>query len=538
MTNKQTMNRKKNLVFRCVAAVVIISLGLCLPATADDRSNQSPGIKAGSPALPAAQRFGSPAAVQGTVAESTPESRVIGELKARKERLLRDNAPTIRTLRDGTRIQRVPADPDAYNTYYLDAENRGCRSCHDDLRETLKTTPSVHLELGPMFGIDLTVGHCLGCHTYSPGHLKEPYAFGRLMHGLHRKSKGFQGDCASCHESTAKDGKFALWDDVKYAAYRGIVDVPNVKGDFSFSQDVITTDAELYSLNWLYDEMDYVRYASVNGGEELPEATFNDWTLSISGDVEKPYRIRLLDLLAEGASVTTIMKMHCTMNPPGGGLIENAVIRGIPLSYVLNKAGGVAPGATALFPSDSGGYSYPTTIEYLSGHAAYLVYEINGHRLSTVHGYPLQLWVDGMGAQAFVKQLSEIRVSSEPVERMQLYRGWKKENGEWFNKPNLAIFRTKDGQLVPAGKPFRFEGYADGFDQAISAIEVSMDRGKTWSRLDTPDTKTDKWLYWYFTFVPPRPDAYVISLRAITEKGLVSDRPFTLLVNAVSAASE
>jgi DMSO/TMAO reductase YedYZ molybdopterin-dependent catalytic subunit len=220
------------------------------------------------------------------------------------------------------------------------------------------------------------------------------------------------------------------------------------------------------------------------------------------------------------------------MNPPGAGLIENVKITGIPLEYVLEKAGGVKPGATAVFPTDSGGYTYPITLEHLKKHQAYLVYEINGRRLSTVHGYPVQLWVDGMGAQTFVKQLSEIRVSSEPVEGMHLYRGWTREQGGYFNKPNLAIFKLKDGQIVQAGIPFTFEGYADAFDESIAGIEISMDRCKTWTRYETTGAATDRWVYWYYTFTPTEPGAYIICVRAVTEKGLASDKPVMLLVNA------
>jgi len=464
--------------------------------------------------------------------EPFPETSVIAELKARQEKAHKDNPPMVIRLPGGTQVQPTPDDPIAYNTYFLDADNRGCRSCHPDLRKLLGAMPYVHIDTGPMFGIDLSVNHCVGCHTYSPNLIKEQNGFGRLIHSIHRKNKGFSGDCASCHDFAGKDGKFRLWEQVKYELLRGIIDLPKAGGEFSFDQKIVTKDEDLFSLFWLYDKNDYLRYASRITGKELSGDTFDNWIISVTGEVKNPYRISLPGLIAAAPVENVVMKMHCTMNPPGAGLIENVKITGIPLDFVLAKAGGVKPGATAVFPADSGGYSYPAALDHLKNHKAYLAYEFNGKRLSTVHGYPVQIWIEGMGAQAFVKQLSEIRVSKEPIEGMHLYRGWEKENGGFFNKPNMAIFYTKAGQVIPAGKPFTFEGYADAFDEAITSIEISMDRCKTWTKHATPGATPDRWLYWYYTFTPPERGAYVICMRAITEKGLVSDMPVMLMVNA------
>ncbi len=461
-----------------------------------------------------------------------PGYEIVEEMFANQEKMRQQNAPRVLTLADGTRIQHTPADPIAYNTYFLNADNRGCKSCHADLGQLLRDMPYVHLDLGSMYGIDLNINHCMGCHTYSPGYVTESYGFGRLIHSLHSSTRGFPGDCASCHDVSEVDGKFHLWDLTKYFNMRGITDVPNVQGEFRVDQNVITKNDDLFSLNWLYYSNDYMRYASAMSGKQLDESVFNNWTVSITGEVEKPFTISLPDLIAEAPVEKVIMKMHCTIDPPGSALIENVEITGIPLDYVLEKAGGIKPGATAIMPTSSDGFAFPTTLEHLKTHKAYLVYEINGERLTTVHGYPLQMWVGGMGAPTFVKQLNEIKIIKDPVDSLYLYRGWVKEDGGYFNKPNLSIFYTKDGQIIKAGEPYTFEGYADAYDQPIVNIEISMDRGNTWTKFETPGMTSDKWVYWYFTWTPEAPGSYVIMMRATTEKGLISDRPITLMVNA------
>lgn len=459
--------------------------------------------------------------------EPYPGYSVLQERFAKQEKIVKDNPPMVTTLKDGTKVQRTPSDSIGYNTYFLKADKRGCRSCHADLRQLLLDMDYVHLDLGPIYGIEMNVTHCMGCHTYSPGYVTEYYGFGRLIHGIHTNGK-----CISCHDYSENDGKFHLWDQVKYDVMRGITDVPDIKGKFKFTQDKLTKNEDLFSLNWVYGDNDYIRYASVLSGKQLSKKVFDEWTVAITGEVNKPFKMKLTDLIAEAPIETAVMKMHCTIDPPTSGMIENVKIKGIPLSYVLKKAGGVKPGATAIFPTSSDGYTFPTTFEHLKNHKAYLVYEINGEPLSTAHGYPLQMWVGGMGAPTFAKQLNEIRVSNEPVDTMYIYKGWVKEDAGYFNKPNISIFYTKDGQIIKAGKPFTFEGYADAYDQPIAGIEFSMDRGKTWTKYETPGTNSDKWLYWYFTFTPEKPGSYVIKARAITVKGLVSETPVTLMVNA------
>ncbi|MFR4803227.1 MAG: hypothetical protein ACLT98_07875 [Eggerthellaceae bacterium] len=58
-------------------------------------------------------------------------------------------APEVRTLADGTKVQRtppstgLPLEPPVrralYNTYWLDADNRGCNARHVDLKDSWPT---------------------------------------------------------------------------------------------------------------------------------------------------------------------------------------------------------------------------------------------------------------------------------------------------------------------------------------------------------------------------------------------------------------
>ena len=230
------------------------------------------------------------------------------------------------------------------------------------------------------------------------------------------------------------------------------------------------------------------------------------------------------------------MTMHCTLDPVTGGLITTNEVTGIPIKYLLDEAG-VQEGAIEVYtiPADEM-CAYPVTLEHLSHYEdedALLVYAIDGKPLQMYQGYPLQSWITGMGAPNYAKQCNHLLVSDEPVEDLYLYQGWvREEDGRYFNKPNAAIFYTKEGQIIDVGEPFTFEGYADGYDDPIVAVEFSLDRGQTWQRFDTEGAKCGVWVYWHYTFTPSEPGAYVLKVRSVTESGLVTETPATMMVNA------
>ena len=74
-------------------------------------------------------------------------SQFLEENNAEWAKIAEDYAPEIRTLKNGVKVQRTPSeyqitgwmwqsDTISYNTYWLDADNRGCQACHvslDDL---------------------------------------------------------------------------------------------------------------------------------------------------------------------------------------------------------------------------------------------------------------------------------------------------------------------------------------------------------------------------------------------------------------------
>ena len=62
-------------------------------------------------------------------------------------------------------------------------------------------------------------------------------------------------------------------------------------------------------------------------------------------------------------------------------------------------------------------------------------------------------------------------------------------------------------------------------------MEFSLDRGQTWTRFSTEGSDLSKWVYWHFTYTPENPGAYVLSVRAETADGLITEFPDEMMFN-------
>ena len=109
---------------------------------------------------------------------------------------------------------------DTYQTTeLLNAGNRGCNSCHEDLWDIMNTKEGYnHILTHVGYDKALTYQDCEPCHR---GHttLTGPY-LGDLLHAAHYGSEQFveaNGNCWSCHamDSAGSQGdyQFMLWDD-------------------------------------------------------------------------------------------------------------------------------------------------------------------------------------------------------------------------------------------------------------------------------------------------------------------------------------
>ncbi len=444
-------------------------------------------------------------------------------------------APRVVTLEDGTQIQRTPADLPtdgfayfpgetiSWNTYYLNADNRGCGACHLDLAQTLADGEYVHIDLKSNLGIQTTVQQCVFCHDFTAN---EPGRLGAAIHGIHERVDGMS--CWNCHAETA-DGSLALFDVEKYNLFRGIVDVNAdalaQTASFTFDQDARGAANDMFSFSYLQKAADYERYGNEHDGVPLDQELFDEWTITVTGEVAQDVTFSLADLVANAPSETLTVTEECGINPFGGMLIGTAEVTGVPLTYLFDQVE-LAEGATVIFGSEPGEtYTFSTglSLEYLED--AYLVYEMDGEPLSWKNGYPCAIWAPGHGAAKFVKQIGTITVSNLPAENFEAYR-------LGGNRPNVGFGFLQEGQVFEAGEPMTIQGFANDTTNAIVSVEFSLDGGQTWMAYETPDTTNACWVWWTLTWTPPAEGAYVIQLRATDDQGYTSPEPLKIMVVA------
>lgn len=143
----------------------------------------------------------------------------------------------------------------------------------------------------------------------------------------------------------------------------------------------------------------------------------------------------------------------------------------------------------------------------------------------------------GGAAGLMTKQLATITlVDEEEMSYWHVYQGWLTEagwNGEegYFNKPNVGVFNMNhSGIILGEGETYTLEGYAAAFDQKITGIEISLDRGKTWTFYETPVDNYDL-VHWQYQLTAPSAGAYTVYIRAVEADGLKTQTVQKFLFN-------
>ena len=402
--------------------------------------------------------------------------------------------------------------------------------------------PFKHLEMRNSMGLEATVDQCLFCHSTNAGkyYFTENFGFGQMMHGIHVRSDAFKamkGDCMSCHAATEDGNGMQLWDLVKHDWYRGIVDYPEFEAEFSYTQDKIIEDSkDLFYVDWMYGDGDYNRWGAEKDALPLDEDLFNNWTLTISGDVENPTTYKLTDLIASAPIVTQPMTQACIINPTGGPLIYTADVTGVPISWLLDQVG-VKEGANFMHVVSIDGFEMSFPLSYGDCDDSLVVYEINGEKMSYAVGYPLLGWISGLPSSNDPKALCEIRVTTEQSDRWadkpkyHMPEGGPRSAG-FYTQANVGVANLNEGQIIPAYEPHTFEGYAYAFDGTVTALEFSLDRGETWKTYPVENADFNRWVWWNFTFTPETEGAFVFMVRAVDSYGNVTEIPREFMLNA------
>jgi len=225
----------------------------------------------------------------------------------------------------------------------------------------------------------------------------------------------------------------------------------------------------------------------------VPQVDPAEWTLKVTGMVDRPFEITLDEILAmpQTEEVVTLM---CVSNEIGGDLVGNARWQGVPLRTLLDRAG-VHAGATQIVGRSVDGWTagFPTSAA-TDGRVALLAVGMNGEPLPIPHGFPARLVVAGIyGYVSATKWISEIELTTwEGFDGYWIDKGWSKDGpikiGSRIDVPSRSA-------SVAAG-PAKIAGVAWAQNTGISKVEVQVDDGE-WrvARLGEVVSK-NTWVQW------------------------------------------
>lgn len=431
------------------------------------------------------------------------------------------NAPKTYVDRNGFTVQPTPNDDESYNNTYLNADNRGCTSCHT-LEDALMSLPTYHGFIFNGYNTEQTFSQCVACHIWA-NPLKD------TIHSTHMNSDLFKeqgGNCESCHYID-NNGNYLRWDYEKYNVLKGITDVPADSADVqvSYDQTTLTQPDQMFfkSIKEYGDDYNPIDWRTDDS--YMDPDLYNNWELTIGGDVENPISMTLPELVDKFGTITTTMKGQCCINGVGNATIFNCEVTGVPMSAIIDyvkpnsNVNAVNVETEDPYPSVDTNYNFPYTAAQASD--CLLVTQISGQTLPNSQGYPCALWVPRSSAACCYKVCTgfDFIQTTQADSETGYYLGGFLDNYDGktvpADKPNSAVLNYPSGVVLDgvAGTPVDIEGFADAYDEPIQKVEYSFDHGATWIEMDTPNNDPTRWTYWRMNFTPPEPGSYLLTIR-------------------------
>jgi len=284
-----------------------------------------------------------------------------------------------------------------------------------------------------------------------------------------------------------------------------------------------------------------------------PTVDPSTWTLSITGEVERPLTINFHDFMQLPASKIT-NTLECAGNsrinfnpriggvPWGPGAVGNAIFQGPVLADVLRHtqlkqtARHVAFRGLDVVPQGASEFIRSIPIEKAMERSTLLATKMNGSPLTPSHGFPVRALVPGWIGSASIKWLQEIRVLSHEFHGFYMDPGYRIPVASPSGRESVAaktvsltslrvksiIVQPADGAALELSphQPVMIRGASWAGESAIARVEVSTDGGHEWHAATLgADHAKYAWRLWHYEWQPSQPGAYVILSRATDNTG-------------------
>lgn len=260
------------------------------------------------------------------------------------------------------------------------------------------------------------------------------------------------------------------------------------------------------------------RFYRIDTALLVPRPNIDTWRLRVTGMVDRPFELTYDELLALPLH-DQYVTIACVSNEVGGGLVGNALWRGVRLKELLDRAG-IDPMATQIVGRSVDGFTagFPTAWALADEREALVAVAMNGDPLPADHGFPARLIVPGLyGYVSATKWLSEIELTTlDAFDAYWVPLGWAKQ------APILTQSRidTPRGDRELASGTVPVAGVAWAPDRGVSAVEVQVDDGR-WEAAELSDPISDAtWVQFVYRW-PATPGQHTLRVRATDGDGVV-----------------
>jgi DMSO/TMAO reductase YedYZ molybdopterin-dependent catalytic subunit len=247
----------------------------------------------------------------------------------------------------------------------------------------------------------------------------------------------------------------------------------------------------------------------------LPQVSPDQWTLRISGMVDRPVELSFADLLRQPLTEADIT-LVCVSNEVGGPYAGNARWLGASLPALLRRAG-LRSGADQVLSTSVDGMTISTPVSaIMDGRNALLAVGMNGQPLPIAHGFPGRMVVPGLyGYTSATKWVTKLKLTTFAAQKAYwTQRGYAAQAPI---KTESRIDVPKPLSQVPKGQ-VAVAGVAWAPHRGISAVEVSVDNGGWHEARLTAADGLDTWRQWVWNW-DATPGLHQLQVRATDGTG-------------------
>jgi DMSO/TMAO reductase YedYZ molybdopterin-dependent catalytic subunit len=215
------------------------------------------------------------------------------------------------------------------------------------------------------------------------------------------------------------------------------------------------------------------RFYRVDTALVVPQVRAEDWTLRITGLVDRPVELSFAELLRHDL-VEADITMTCISNQVGGDLLGNARWLGVLTRDLLDRAR-PSRGADQLVGRSSDGYTCGFPLAAAYDRPCMVAVGMNGEPLPLAHGFPARLVTPGIyGYAGSTKWLSELEVTTfAAFDSYWVRRGYASRAPI---KTMARIDTPRSLARVPAGR-VAIGGVACAQHRGIESVELRVDDG-------------------------------------------------------------